>query len=92
MGTDIDADEARQKMVRELTEALGPDAAASVTSRVVHGNPTEILVRASEGAEALVVGSRGRGGFARALLGSVSRQVAQHADCPVAIVRAPGKP
>jgi nucleotide-binding universal stress UspA family protein len=47
-----------------------------------------VLLRAAEGAAVLVVGSRGRGGFARAVLGSVSQRVAQHADCPVVIVRA----
>ncbi|MER6082145.1 universal stress protein [Streptomyces sp. NPDC001833] len=85
---DIDAEEARDKMRQELTDVLGADAAASVRSHLVHGNTTDVLLRAAEGAEALVVGSRGRGGFARALLGSVSQQVSQHATCPVVIVRA----
>ncbi|MEU2060324.1 universal stress protein [Streptomyces sp. NPDC013455] len=84
---DVDEEETRQKMSRELTEVLGADSAGSVRTHVVHGNPADVLLRAAEGAEALVVGSRGRGGFARALLGSVSQHVSQHARCPVVIVR-----
>ncbi|MFF7475104.1 universal stress protein [Streptomyces sp. NPDC008092] len=85
---DLDAEEARNRMRQELTDVLGADTAGSVRSHLVHGNTTDVLLRAAEGAEALVVGSRGRGGFARALLGSVSQQVCQHASCPVVIVRA----
>ncbi|MEU5312819.1 universal stress protein [Streptomyces sp. NPDC021562] len=83
---DVDQEEARDRMRQELTEVLGEEA-RSVTTRLVHGNAADVLVRASAGAEVLVVGSRGRGGFARALLGSVSMQVTQHADCPVVVVR-----
>lgn len=50
------------------------------------GSPPWMLARAAEGAELLVVGSRGRGGFARLILGSVSQQCAHHAPCPVVIV------
>ncbi|MET8451833.1 universal stress protein [Streptomyces sp. NPDC005209] len=84
---EVDVDDARQRMRQELTDVLGADAAGSVRTHVVHGNPADVLLRAAEGAEALVVGSRGRGGFARALLGSVSGHVSQHASCPVVIVR-----
>ncbi|WP_225829940.1 universal stress protein [Streptomyces sp. NK08204] len=84
---DMDLDETRQQLQRELTDVLGADAAGSVRTHVVHGNPADVLLRAAQGAEALVVGCRGRGGFARALLGSVSQHVSQHADCPVVIVR-----
>ena len=46
-----------------------------------------MLVDEAEGADLLVVGSRGHGGFAGLLLGSVSQQCAQHASCPVVIIR-----
>ncbi|MFB8181926.1 universal stress protein [Streptomyces sp. NPDC055966] len=85
---EVDEDETRQKMRQELADVLGEHAADTVRTHVVHGNAADVLLRASEGAEVLVVGSRGRGGFARALLGSVSQHVSQHANCPVVIVRA----
>ncbi|WP_324605901.1 universal stress protein [Streptomyces sp. NRRL S-813] len=54
---------------------------------LVEGDPSEVPIRASQGAELLVVGGRGRGGFARAMPGSVSRHRAQHTACPVVAVR-----
>ncbi|MEU5591804.1 universal stress protein [Streptomyces sp. NPDC020298] len=84
---DVDEEETRQRMRQELTGVLGADAADAVRTHVVHGNAADVLLRAAEGAEVLVVGSRGRGGFARVLLGSVSQHVSQHASCPVVIVR-----
>ncbi|ANP51328.1 nucleotide-binding universal stress UspA family protein [Streptomyces griseochromogenes] len=85
---DVDEDDARERMRQELADVLGEGTARSVTTHVVHGNPADVLLRAAEGAEVLVVGSRGRGGFTRALLGSTSQHVSQHASCPVVIVRA----
>jgi nucleotide-binding universal stress UspA family protein len=65
----------------------GPPPDVSFERLVEERQPAEALLEAAAGAELLVVGSRGRGGFAGLLLGSVSQQVAQHAPCPVAIVR-----
>jgi nucleotide-binding universal stress UspA family protein len=52
------------------------------------GSAAEELLRAAEAADLLVVGSRGAGGFARLVMGSVSSQVAQHAHCPVVVIPA----
>ena len=57
-----------------------------ITVRVAMGDAAEELVKASRDADLLVVGSRGSGGFAKLLVGSVSSQVTHHAACPVVIV------
>jgi nucleotide-binding universal stress UspA family protein len=50
------------------------------------GGPAEVLIAASEAADLLVLGSRGRGGFARLILGSTSTQCATHASVPTVVV------
>ncbi len=70
-----------------LAEVLGDDPGFPVTTRVVGGAAAEALIAASHGARLLVVGSRGHGGFAGLLLGSVSEQCTHYAACPVVVVR-----
>lgn len=54
---------------------------------IVRGRPTENLLRLSENAQLMVVGSRGRSGFVGAVLGSTSHALITHALCPVVVVK-----
>jgi nucleotide-binding universal stress UspA family protein len=72
-----------------IGQTVDPAGPVKVSSTVREGNPAQILLEAAEGADLLVVGSRGHGGFAEALLGSVSQHCVQHAPCPVVIIRGP---
>jgi nucleotide-binding universal stress UspA family protein len=74
-----------------LNDVLKPvrKAHPSVTiqTSVLEGHPAPALVQASEGADLLVVGSRGHGEFAGMLLGSVSEHCVSNAHCPVLVLR-----
>jgi nucleotide-binding universal stress UspA family protein len=76
------AQDATDKALAHLSDSR-PE---SVAVRSASGSPAEALVTASRDADLVAVGSRGAGGFARLLMGSVSSQVAHHAHCPVVIV------
>jgi nucleotide-binding universal stress UspA family protein len=79
-------EEASRLLHDELQTALGDDSGLEVKREVVEANPAEALIDAARGADLLVVGSRGRGGFKGLLLGSVGQHVAHYAPCPVLIV------
>jgi nucleotide-binding universal stress UspA family protein len=56
-------------------------------SRAVEGHPSNVLTQESGQSRLLVRGSRGRGGFANLLLGSITDYCSHHAKCPVVVVR-----
>ncbi|MFE9425767.1 universal stress protein [Kitasatospora sp. NPDC006697] len=70
--------------IAQATGAVGP---IEIRPRVVQGGAASCLLEAAQGADLLVVGSRGHGGFVGALLGSVAGHCVQHAPCPVVVVR-----
>lgn len=75
-----------EEVVQKAADELGEQRPDSVTVRVVHDSPASALIDASQDADMLVVGSRGNGGFARLMMGSVSTQVTHHAACPVVVI------
>jgi nucleotide-binding universal stress UspA family protein len=80
--------ELAEKMVTEvISDAVDPGSSVQVTTQVREGNAAQVLLDASAGAGLLVVGSRGHGTFAGALLGSVSMHCVHHATCPVVVIR-----
>jgi nucleotide-binding universal stress UspA family protein len=72
---------------QSIAEVFGADRPPRLETQVVARHPALALVEASEGAELLVVGTRGYGGVADALLGSVSTYCVHHAHCPVTVIR-----
>jgi nucleotide-binding universal stress UspA family protein len=78
--------EEAERIVSQTSTALGIDDAET---RVLHGGPGRALCALATELDAslLVMGSRGRGGIKRALLGSVSDHVVRNAPCPVMITR-----
>ena len=82
------AREVAQELVERIVrEEGGDDPGVDVRPLVAEDEPASALLEAARGADLVVVGSRGLGGFKGLLLGSVSHQVAQHAPCPVVIHR-----
>ena len=79
-------EDAEKTLADTVGKALGADLAAEVTLAVREGGAAHVLLEESTDALMLVVGSRGHGGFAGLLLGSVSAAVAEHATCPVLVV------
>jgi nucleotide-binding universal stress UspA family protein len=79
-------EETATNLHKTLTEVLGSEPPVTVREIVRRGSAASELVQASQGAQLLVLGSRGHGGFHGLLLGSASSASAQHAHCPVLII------
>ena len=87
----VDDTDYAELAAKTVADAIGlaadPASRVRVRSMVGEGNAAQVLLDASAGADLLVVGSRGHGGFASALLGSVSQHCTHHAHCPVVVIR-----
>lgn len=87
---ELEFEPANRDIVDEtIRRVFGGAAPDGLDVLVKPDNPARLLLDAGRGATMIVVGSRGVGGFTGLLLGSVSRSVAEHATCPVMIVRQP---
>jgi nucleotide-binding universal stress UspA family protein len=84
---EVKARQATEEDVAKITSQLGDAAPSSVTVKAVSGIAAQVLIDASGSADLVVVGSKGGGGFARMLVGSVSSKIVHHASCPVVVVR-----
>ncbi|MGA8462339.1 MAG: universal stress protein [Streptosporangiaceae bacterium] len=78
---------AERTLADSISQATDPDDGVNVRPKVVRGNPAQALLEAAQGADLLVVGNRGHGGFTAALLGSVAQNCVYHAGCPVVVIR-----
>ncbi|MHB8592874.1 MAG: universal stress protein [Acidimicrobiales bacterium] len=87
---DLDlAADARHELDEDVASVLGEHPGIEVRTAVVEGHPAPTLLKMAATADLLVVGSRGHGGFAGLLLGSVGEYCVTHATCPVVVVRHP---
>lgn len=80
---------AEQVLAETVSEVAGESAGVEIKRTAIEGSAGSVLVERAKGAELLVVGSRGLGGFKELLLGSIGHQCAHHAPCPVVIVPQP---
>lgn len=77
------------KVLERLQDLVPDDRTVAVEYRVAEGHPTDAILEtaAREGCDLIVLGTHGRGGIRRVLMGSVAEEVSRRAGCPVAVVR-----
>ena len=81
---------ANQSLAAAVAQATERRPGVPVETHSVSGHPAKTILDMAEGADLLVVGSRGHGGFVGSLVGSVSQYCVAHAKCPVVVVRDQG--
>lgn len=86
------AEDANSELTATVDEVFGDHRPEGLRMVAREGNPAHVLIEASRNAQLLVVGNRGRGGFAGLLLGSVSSACSAHAECPVVVLRGDTRP
>ncbi|UNK44263.1 universal stress protein [Arthrobacter sulfonylureivorans] len=88
-GFEIYKETAAKVLDQSVSRVFGPELPRDVRTRLVEGNAKVSLIEASGGADMLILGRRGSGGFSGLHIGSVSSSCVAHAECPVLVVPAP---
>jgi nucleotide-binding universal stress UspA family protein len=84
-------EQAGKEFIVDTVSKVVPTPPVPLTTLVAEGDPAASLIKASEDADLLVVGTRGRSPWAGLLLGSVSQRCAAGAACPVVLIKLPGE-
>ena len=71
-------------------EEKGREMGIIVEIKIVEGNPAKTILQESENYDLIVMGTLGRTGLSKLIMGSVAEKVVQNAKCPVMVVRSPG--
>jgi nucleotide-binding universal stress UspA family protein len=84
--SDVLGRDAERFLVSEVEKLRADAPDVEIDARAIEGPAATVLVEVAKGADLLVLGTRGHGGFTGLLLGSVSQQVSHHAPCPLVLV------
>ena len=84
-------EQAGKEFIIKTVSEVAPTPPVPLITLVAEGDPAESLIKASEHADLLVLGTRGRSPWAGLLLGSVSQRCAAGAACPVVLIKLPGE-